>query len=177
MVKSLKSFQDLGNPGEGAVLFTAPGQINPFPVAQSKLFNEIAYSPFSAIMTILNVDDDLEDIEIFCDAVREIDPTIVCLVANSAEEALQLLNSGIELPAYIFLDINMPKVDGNTCLREIKKNRRLSHIPVIMYSTYTRKSDIEMYRQLNALFLTKQNSYHELVHELRNVLARPNASR
>lgn len=121
-------------------------------------------------MTILNVDDDYEDIEIFCDAVREIDPTIICLIARSAEEALQILQSDIELPAYIFLDINMPKIDGNTCLREIKKDRRLKHIPVIMYSTYTRKSDIQIYKELDAGFLIKQNSYTDLVRELRKVL-------
>ena len=123
-------------------------------------------------MTILNVDDDLEDIEIFCDAVNEIDPAIVCLVARSADEALQILNSDIELPAYIFLDINMPKVDGNACLREIKKDRRLNKIPVIMYSTHTRKTDIQIYKELNAGFLVKQNSFNELVQELRKVLVR-----
>jgi len=121
-------------------------------------------------MTILNVDDDFEDIEIFCEAVREIDPSIVCLVAKSAEEALQILNSDIELPEYIFLDINMPKVDGNACLKEIKKDGRLNSIPVIMYSTYSRMSDIETYRSLNAGFLVKQNSYIELVTELKKVL-------
>ncbi len=121
-------------------------------------------------MTILNVDDDEEDIEIFCDAVREIDSSIICLVAKSADEALKILNSDIELPAYIFLDINMPKVDGNTCLVQIKKDRRLNRIPVIMYSTHTRKSDIETYKALNAGFLVKQNSFYELVTELRKVL-------
>ena len=121
-------------------------------------------------MTILSVDDDLEDIEIFCEAVRDIDPTIICLVAKSAEEALQILNSDIDLPQYIFLDINMPKTDGNVCLKEIKKDARLRHIPVIMYSTHTRISDMEAYRELNAGFLVKQNSYNELIAELRKVL-------
>src|SRR5687767_6506779 len=121
-------------------------------------------------MTILNVDDDEEDIEIFCDAVREIDPSIICLVAKSADEALQILNSDIELPEYIFLDINMPKVDGNACLREIKNDRRLDKIPVIMYSTFTRRSDIETYKALDAGVLIKQNSYYELVEELKKVL-------
>jgi CheY-like chemotaxis protein len=121
-------------------------------------------------MTILNVDDDEEDIEIFCDAVREIDPSIVCLVAKSADEAMQILNGDIELPSYIFLDINMPKVDGNACLREIKNDRRLNKIPVIMYSTHTRKTDIETYKALNARFLIKQNSFCELVTELKKVL-------
>lgn len=128
-------------------------------------------------MTILNVDDDYEDIEIFCDAVREIDPTIICLVARSAEEALQILNSDIELPQYIFLDINMPKIDGNTCLREIKNDQRLRQIPVIMYSTYTRKSDIEIYKELDAGFLIKQNSYTELVTELKKVLGKGKSQR
>lgn len=123
-------------------------------------------------MTILNVDDDLEDIEIFCDAVREIDPSIICLVAKSAEEALQILNSDIELPEYIFLDINMPKVDGNSCLRDIKKDSRLSKIPVIMYSTYSRKADIETYKSLDTRFLVKQNNYNDLVAELKKCLKR-----
>ena|SRR5688500_9692003 len=135
-----------------------------------KVFCEIALPHFLETMTILNVDDDLEDIEIFCDAVREIDPSIICLVAKSADEALQILNSDMELPAYIFLDINMPKVDGNECLKEIKKDRRLNQIPVIMYSTYSRKADIETYRSLDAGFLIKQNSYYELVAELKKVL-------
>lgn len=123
-------------------------------------------------MTILNVDDDEEDIEIFCDAVREIDPSIVCLVAQSAEEAMQILYSDIELPSYIFLDINMPKIDGNACLKEIKKDQRLKGIPVIMYSTYTRKTDIDTYKALNAGFLVKQNSFYDLVAELKKVLGR-----
>lgn len=126
--------------------------------------------PILILMTILNVDDDEEDIEIFCDAVREIDSSIICLVAKSAEEALQILNSDIELPSYIFLDINMPKVDGNACLKEIKKDKRLNRIPVIMYSTHTRTADIEIYRSLNAGFLVKQNSFYELVTELKKVL-------
>ena len=129
-------------------------------------------NPIFFCMTILNVDDDLEDIEIFCDAVNEIDPSIICLVAKSAEEALQILQSDIELPSYIFLDINMPKVDGNACLKEIKRDKRLNKIPVIMYSTHTRKADIETYKKLNADFLVKQNSFNELVEELRKLLSR-----
>lgn len=121
-------------------------------------------------MTILNVDDDPEDIEIFCEAVSAIDPTIICLVAHSAEEALDILNSDIELPAYIFLDINMPKIDGNACLREIKKDERLKKVPVVMYSTHNSKTDMQVYKDLDAGFLVKQNSFAALVQELRKCL-------
>jgi CheY-like chemotaxis protein len=125
-------------------------------------------------MTILNVDDDFEDSEIFCEAVSAIDPAIICLVARSADEALTILNSDIELPAYIFLDINMPKVDGNTCLHEIKKDARLMNIPVIMYSTHHPKTDLQVYKDLNAGFLVKQNSFNALVRELQKVLIEKN---
>jgi CheY-like chemotaxis protein len=121
-------------------------------------------------MIILNVDDDEEDIEIFCDAVREIDSTIICVVARSADEAMRILSSDIELPSYIFLDINMPKVDGNECLKEIRKHDRLKLIPVVMHSTHKRKADIEMYKSLNADFMVKQNSFNDLVRELRRIL-------
>jgi len=137
-----------------------------------KVFHELALTPFDWPMTILNVDDDVEDIEIFCEAVREIDPSIICMVAKSADEAFQILNSDIELPQYIFLDINMPKVDGNACLKEIKKDPRLKKIPVIMYSTFTRKADIEAYKSMDARFLVKQNSYKLLVLELKKVLGK-----
>lgn len=123
-------------------------------------------------MTILNVDDDIEDTEIFCEAIRDIDPSIICLVAQNAEQAFQILNSEIELPEYIFLDINMPKIDGNMCLRAIKKDQRLSKIPVIMYSTFSRASDIEQYQKLEAAFLVKQNNFRDLVAALKKVLGK-----
>jgi CheY-like chemotaxis protein len=138
---------------------------------KTEVFTEIA-RPIVPTMTILNVDDDSEDIEIFCEAIRDIDSGIICLAAKSAEEALQILNSEIELPQYIFLDINMPKIDGNMCLQEIKKNQRLRQIPVIMYSTFSRRSDIESYKNLDAAFLVKQNSYRDLVAALRKVLGK-----
>ncbi len=122
-------------------------------------------------MTILNVDDDIDDIEVFCEAVRDVDPAIICMVAKSGEEALQILNSDIELPQYIFLDINMPKMDGNMCLKEIRKDSRLRKKPVIMYSTSSRNSDIDHYRNFNAEFLLKQNSYQGLVAALKRVLS------
>lgn len=121
-------------------------------------------------MTILAVDDDEEDIEIFVEALRDIDPSILCLVARSAEEALLILNGDIELPAYIFLDINMPKIDGNSCLRQLKEDNRFCQIPVVMYSTYNGNKEIEAYKQLGVEYLPKQNSYADLVLALKKVL-------
>ena len=74
-------------------------------------------------MIILCIDNDPEDIEFFCDAVKAVDPSIVTLSAMNGQEALDLLNSLAveELPSYIFLDINMPQMNGKETLEQIRK--------------------------------------------------------
>jgi CheY-like chemotaxis protein len=131
-------------------------------------FRTLTQSNFT--MVILNVDDDKEDREMFCEALKEIDPSIDCLTAHSASEALKMLDSGKHLPNYIFLDINMPVMDGKTCLKRIKKNQKFSRIPIIMYSTTSNQKEIEEYRSLGAQFLVKDISYKRLIQSLRQII-------
>ncbi|HEX8039813.1 MAG TPA: response regulator, partial [Chryseosolibacter sp.] len=77
-------------------------------------------------MSILYVDDDPEDIEIFHDAVRTVDPSVEYITATSGGEALKFLNTTQSLPDYVVLDINMPRMDGKLCLLEIRKDPRLA---------------------------------------------------
>lgn len=67
-------------------------------------------------MVILAVDDDPEDFEFFTEAVMDIDKSIVVLTATNGQQALDLLNNLIIAPDFIFLDINMPVMDGRKCL-------------------------------------------------------------
>lgn len=128
------------------------------------------YSPLR--MVVLNVDDDQEDREFFCDALREIDPTITCLIAGSGMEALALLENRSPLPDYIFLDINMPMMDGKQCLKALKSIPHLQSIPVIMYSTSTDTREIKECYKLGAEdFLIKPHSYDKLVNDLTSIFA------
>lgn len=123
-------------------------------------------------MIILNVDDDQEDREFFCDALREIDPTITCLVAPGGMEALSILKKQSPLPDYIFLDINMPMMDGKQCLRTLKSIPEFQEIPVIMYSTSTDTREIRECYNLGAVdFLIKPHSYEKLVNDLSSIFA------
>lgn len=82
------------------------------------------------------VDDDRDDQEIFQLALRDIDPTIRCEFAYDGEIALKRLSqkSG-KLPDFIFIDINMPRMNGVELLRELKKIERLNSVPIYMLST------------------------------------------
>jgi CheY-like chemotaxis protein len=121
-------------------------------------------------MIILIVDDDAEDIELFTEAVSEVDSEIHCVEAYNGLEALKVLKRNSLLPNFIFLDINMPLMNGRKCLEEIKKNDNYKHIPVIIYSTTSDEKQISECRKLGADFLTKPNSFDELTGALRKIL-------
>jgi CheY-like chemotaxis protein len=121
-------------------------------------------------MVVLNVDDDQEDREFFCEALREIDPSVICLTAGSGMEALSLLQKQTRLPDYIFLDINMPMMDGKQCLKALKSISEYEAIPVIMYSTSTDSREIRECYKLGAEdFLIKPHSYEKLVNDLTSI--------
>jgi CheY-like chemotaxis protein len=73
------------------------------------------------MITLLIIDGDADDVQIFSEAVQEIDKTIDCLSANTGEAALQLLKDGIVKADFIFLDLNMPRMSGTQFL--IKETR------------------------------------------------------
>ncbi len=113
---------------------------------------------------ILMVDDDEDDRRLFFEAAREVSDSIRCLSAEDGEKALHLLQSGQSpLPDYIFLDLNMPRLNGKQCLEEIKKTQALLHIPVIIFTTTRRDEDVEETKRLGAVeFLTKPVLFEDI---------------
>jgi CheY-like chemotaxis protein len=122
-------------------------------------------------MICFMIDDDADDREAFEVALREIDPKIECITANSGEEGLEKLDEGSIIPSYIFLDLNMPGMDGWECLREIKKRKQLKHIPVIIFSTAECLKDrLELQRLEIARYITKPNTQREFTRAISKVL-------
>lgn len=130
------------------------------------------------------IDDDAEDQEILIEALKDVDPTIQCFTALSGEDAFKQFSAEvIILPDIIFLDMNMPKLNGKQVLSEIRKNNVLYQIPVVMYSTSFAPRDIEEIRQIGAVHhLLKPSRFDELCLALKHVLSvnwaptRPTAS-
>jgi CheY-like chemotaxis protein len=122
-------------------------------------------------MVLLNIDDDPEDLDIFFRAVKTVNPLAKILLARNAKEALHILKDTL-LPDYIFLDIRMPALDGKTVLTELRKNKKLKSVPVIMYSTTINPKDIDEYTTLGAnQFLNKCGDFQGLCNSLRGLLS------
>src|SRR5690242_9174771 len=96
-------------------------------------------------MTILLVDDDRDDQDIFREALSLAKPGCQLMVAEEGEEGLRVLEDGSFRPDYIFLDVNMPKMNGREFLIAVKANPAYSKIPVVMYSTSNQKSELGEY--------------------------------
>ena len=120
-------------------------------------------------MTILYVDDDSEDREIFIEILEEIDPAIKVVEASNGIETINILAT-CDLPDMIFLDINMPLLNGDQTLAEIRKDERLNNTTVVMYSTNVSQTSIPTYKNLNAQYINKPFTVNEGIKVLTHVI-------
>ena len=96
----------------------------------------------SVIKNIFLVDDDKDDQEFFIEALKGVENVSLFGAAYNSMEALNTLKISNLLPDFIFLDFNMPKINGIECLREIIKDSRTKNIPVIMLSSAVEQAEV-----------------------------------
>lgn len=124
------------------------------------------------IKTILLVDDDHDDQHLFKEALSEADSSIHYLCAFNGIDALEKLNSEeTTTPDLVFMDVNMPKMNGIDCLKEIKKSENLRQIPVMMYSTSSfSEYQKECFENGAIDYIVKPDDYLQLCNKLKDIL-------
>jgi CheY-like chemotaxis protein len=118
----------------------------------------------------LLIEDDEDDQEIFVMALQKVDDEISCFIAKDGVEGLKTLSDLSYTPRYIFVDINMPKMNGIECLERIKRLEHLRNSRVIMYSTSSDAGIIRQCKELGADdYLTKPPGLTPLVASLNTI--------
>jgi|SRR5688572_7511488 len=122
---------------------------------------------------ILLAEDDQDDVLIFQLAIDELSKTIILSIAENGEKLVAMVEE--ILPDIIFLDINMPCLTGQECLREIRSRKKFDNVPIIMYTSH---GDLHMiddaYRDGANFYMIKSNSIHELTDKLNKILFNKN---
>ena len=112
------------------------------------------------IRQILVVDDD--DIDLIQEVNSLVDHSNSFSVTGkeSGEEIVDDLRRAQILPDIIISDINMPKISGLELLKEIKADKSLCHIPVIIMSSSSWDQDIFNAKELGAIaFVVKPYTF------------------
>jgi DNA-binding response OmpR family regulator len=92
------------------------------------------------------------------------------VVANNGIEGIKFLEK--DVPDIILLDVVMPKVDGFSVLKKIKKNPKLDKIPVVLLTNLSQKENVERGFELGASsYIIKAHfTPSEVVEKIKEVL-------
>ena len=117
------------------------------------------------------VDDDDYDCEVFEDALNVFYVNHTLKIFNDGPSVLShLLTLENNLPDLIFLDLNLPKMSGIDCLKEIRKEKHLQQLSIAIYTTSATATDMEATFTAGAnIFITKPSQFPELIKILKHV--------
>lgn len=100
---------------------------------------------------ILLVEDNAADAMLFKKIFQGLKFPNTISVADDGEHALEFLRDGKnEKPNFILMDINMPRKDGKSALKEIKTDPTLKHIPILMLTSSRAGNDVKECYELHA---------------------------
>lgn len=120
---------------------------------------------------ILLVNDTNDDAEIFVLVLNAISDKIRSSVESSALEALKKLQDSKLAPDIIFLDYNMPYLDGSGFLKLLRDIKGLKRIPVVLYSRDSGLMIEEAMTKFNGVqFLKKRTNFRKLFKSLQNII-------
>lgn len=127
---------------------------------------------------VLLADDDKDDAEIFQEALENACPSAYFVRTPNGSKVFEYLgNPENRIPDIIFLDLNMPEMNGWQCLAKLKNTGAYQSIPVIMYTTSSNPRDKQIAYDLNAHgLITKPSNPKILEKVLETIICKINST-
>jgi two-component system response regulator len=120
---------------------------------------------------ILIAEDDPDDRFLLQTAFEEVNSTCELKFVENGVELLDFLHAEAasdtpnRFPAFVLLDLNMPRKDGREVLAELKSSQVFQAIPVIIFSTTNNEHEMKRCYELGAnSYITKPSSFERLQH-------------
>jgi len=122
-------------------------------------------------LNILLIEDDIIEVMKFNRVLKTLGLNHKIIEANNGEEALSILKDKEIIPDVIFLDLNMPKINGIEFLQILKSDDYLKYIPAIILTTSNNHKDVlECYKIGIAGYVLKPLKYDDYVERIRKML-------
>lgn len=126
---------------------------------------------------ILLAEDNMRDIELTLAALEEHNLANEVIIVRDGSEALDYLygrgkftGNGHPLPAVMFLDLKMPKVDGLEVLRQIKSDPERKMIPIVMLTSSREEQDLVKSYQLGVnAYVVKPVDFSQFVQSIKQL--------
>ncbi|MCW3123490.1 MAG: response regulator receiver protein [Flavipsychrobacter sp.] len=121
----------------------------------------------------LIIDDDEDDQEIFLMCLNSVSDQVNGKTVSSGVDAIAMLTADNDYtPDYIFLDVNMPKMNGIECLKELRAIERLNNTMIFMYSTTAERTSLAECKKMGISdFIIKPTKISELKERLAAIFA------
>jgi len=132
----------------------------------------------NGVLTVLVIEDDPADQELIKRAITQTHPQTILYIVNDGEEALDYLHQrgpfeGPALapkPDLIFLDLNMPKINGMQVLEQINAHPQLSWTPVVVLTTCDTNQQIAQSYELGChTFITKPSDINQFIQTIASI--------
>ncbi len=120
---------------------------------ETPLLKELKFDP-DLNGLILLIDDSKMALKITSDILTKDGHNVI--TASSGEMGLELAKNGN--PDLVILDVVMPDIDGYEVMKRLKADDLTRHIPVIMYSSQTKKDDVLLAMKFGVLDYISKNS-------------------
>ena len=122
--------------------------------------------------SVFLADDDKDDCFLFEEALSEIASSVKLTMVHDGEQLMQLLTKRMDLPRFLFLDLNMPRKNGFECLREIKGDERLKELAVIIFSTSFQQDAADwLYKNGAQHYVRKPSDFTELKKIIQKIIS------
>jgi DNA-binding response OmpR family regulator len=120
---------------------------------------------------VLVIDDDKDDQLFLREAINDLFPNMECISVNNGKDALKFIDENPPPPSYIFVDLNMPILNGFEFIKEFKKEWGNNQTSVFVYSTSSSPRDREKAKSLGADdYIVKFSNMHSLKTKLKDVI-------
>ncbi|MEI7848590.1 MAG: response regulator [Chloroflexota bacterium] len=128
------------------------------------------------LINVLLVEDNPGDVRLIKEVFEDAKVMIKLTVVEDGQAALNYLRQnrgfgGESGPLLVILDINLPGKNGLAVLREIKEDKNLLHIPVVVFSSSDDRYAIESGYDLRAsAYVVKPGNYEEFVKAVSRIM-------